>query len=398
VLNLSGEAVERLSLAVADRRHVKGATHQFYRYPARFSPQFARAFIEEFTKPGELVVDPFVGGGTTLVEAMLLGRNAIGSDINSLAAFISQVKTTPLSDGELDRLESWIGSLSLEAPTDQTNLTDNKWAAAGYFKNIDDQETLGYQKIVQAAIDQTHLLPNEKCSDFARCAILRTAQLALDGKKTIPPTSEFQRNLNKNFSLMISDMRSVEFGQNAHSKGTTIRVINGSAANIHEHEVFQAAGSPKLILTSPPYPGVHVLYHRWQVRGRRETAAPYWIANKLDGDGERYYTLGNRHEMELRGYFENLAHAFNSISKLADQETIIIQMVAFSEPDWQLEKYLDVMKGCGLREVNLQSSEGMGTNSPALRLWRDVPNRKWHAGLQQKRAGSREVVLCHRKA
>jgi len=35
-----------------------------------------------YTKPGELVLDPMVGGGTTLIEARLLGRNAIGVDIN----------------------------------------------------------------------------------------------------------------------------------------------------------------------------------------------------------------------------------------------------------------------------------------------------------------------------
>jgi hypothetical protein len=40
---------------------------------------------------------------------------------------------------------------------------------------------------------------------------------------------------------------------------------------------------PKLVLTSPPYPGVHVLYHRWQVDGRKETPLPFMIAGKLDG-------------------------------------------------------------------------------------------------------------------
>jgi DNA modification methylase len=48
---------------------VKGYTHNFYRYPARFSPVFARAVIEVFTRPGDTVFDPFMGGGTSLVEA-----------------------------------------------------------------------------------------------------------------------------------------------------------------------------------------------------------------------------------------------------------------------------------------------------------------------------------------
>ena len=53
---------------------VKGLTHGFYKYPARFSPSFVRAAIETFTEPDDLVLDNHVGGGTTLVEALALGR------------------------------------------------------------------------------------------------------------------------------------------------------------------------------------------------------------------------------------------------------------------------------------------------------------------------------------
>ena len=45
------------------------------------------------------------------------------------------------------------------------------------------------------------------------------------------------------------------------------------------------APKPKLVLTSPPYPGVYVNYHRWKLRGRREIPAPYWIAGREDGNG-----------------------------------------------------------------------------------------------------------------
>src|SRR5213593_2260764 len=55
------------------------SVHEFYRYPARFSPEFARAVIEAFSVPGDLVLDPFVGGGTAVVEAALRGRRAMGS-------------------------------------------------------------------------------------------------------------------------------------------------------------------------------------------------------------------------------------------------------------------------------------------------------------------------------
>src|SRR5215469_303761 len=73
---------------------VIGLTHNFYRYPARFSPLFTRAVIDAFTTKSDVVFDPFMGGGTTLVEATAMGRSGIGTDLNSLAVFLAQVKTT----------------------------------------------------------------------------------------------------------------------------------------------------------------------------------------------------------------------------------------------------------------------------------------------------------------
>ncbi len=58
--------------AINDRNIVSGLTHDIYRYPARFSPLFARAAIELFTEPGDTILDPFMGGSTSLVEALAL--------------------------------------------------------------------------------------------------------------------------------------------------------------------------------------------------------------------------------------------------------------------------------------------------------------------------------------
>ena len=68
----SPENLTRLVEAACDASPIAGLTHNFYRYPARFSPKLVRAAIEAFTEPGDLVLDPFVGGGTTLVEAMVV--------------------------------------------------------------------------------------------------------------------------------------------------------------------------------------------------------------------------------------------------------------------------------------------------------------------------------------
>lgn len=72
------------------------ASHNFHSFPAKFPPQLPRKFIEELTSMGDVVLDPMVGSGTTVVEARLMGRKAIGFDIDPLALNIARVKTTPI--------------------------------------------------------------------------------------------------------------------------------------------------------------------------------------------------------------------------------------------------------------------------------------------------------------
>jgi hypothetical protein len=85
--------------ATADTRYL---THDIHRYSSKYIPQIARQAIELVSDPGELVLDPMVGSGTTLVEAWLTGRRAIGIDLNPLAVLIAQVKTHRVHRASLD--------------------------------------------------------------------------------------------------------------------------------------------------------------------------------------------------------------------------------------------------------------------------------------------------------
>ena len=71
----------------------KNEYHKIHNYPATFPPQLATKLITELTKPGDLILDIFCGSGTTLLEAQIANRKAIGVDLNPLAHLISSVKT-----------------------------------------------------------------------------------------------------------------------------------------------------------------------------------------------------------------------------------------------------------------------------------------------------------------
>src|SRR5689334_2972771 len=78
-------------------------THRLFRYPAKFHPPVAAALIEQFSSPGDLILDPFVGSGTTLVEAAVRGRRSIGTDIDPLAVAVSRAKSTTLDAADVSR-------------------------------------------------------------------------------------------------------------------------------------------------------------------------------------------------------------------------------------------------------------------------------------------------------
>lgn len=68
-------------------------------------PHIPSYFIHKYTRKNDLILDPFCGSGTTLLEARLLGRNAIGLDINPLAVLISDVKSNTLDIAELSQVK-----------------------------------------------------------------------------------------------------------------------------------------------------------------------------------------------------------------------------------------------------------------------------------------------------
>lgn len=387
------ENLSRLIEAARDVSPIAGFTHNFYRYPARFSPKLVRAAIDAFTDPGDLVLDPFVGGGTTLVEAMVSGRHAIGTDISSLATFVSEVKTTIYSEDELARLTRWAEGIAeginIWLPVER----DDSYEDAGYTKHLDSALNWRLKKAIEQVLATARKLKPMRLEAFARCVVLRTSQWALNGRKRLPSIDDFRAMLVTDATAMITGARELREAvlQNGHGKAR-ILCLNRTTNGLEGDAAFAAGQRPRLVITSPPYPGVHVLYHRWQVDGRKETPAPFWIANRLDGDGAAYYTMGSR-TRELNSYFANLKASLLSVAALCDRGTMIVQVVAFAQPEWQLPRYLSVADDVGLVECLLPA----GTYAPDGRLWRTVPNRRWYADQRGKTNGSQEVVLFHRR-
>ncbi len=373
---------------------VSGLTHNFYRYPARFSPKFARGVIEAFSQPGDVICDPFMGGATSLVEARALGRHGVGCDISSLSVFLGRVKTTPLSESDILKVVEWVWSLPERLNLHLPPVRAIPWVDTGYQRNL----PWPIRKTIELALAQITELPRKRQQRFARCILLKVSQWALDCRERIPSAAEFRGRLIDSLDEFTDGIR--EFRGEIKLNpvpGRSIPLtlsIHCPAADIFQHarEIATLPMRPTLVLTSPPYPGVYVLYHRWKVRGRKESPAPFWVADCQDGQGQAHYCFGHRKQKSLTSYFEGIRASFAGVKQVIDPKAIVVQMVAFSEPEWQIPSFLDAMYQAGFDEV---SPEFLGLPIPD-RLWRSVPGRRWFALIQGSLATSQEVVLFHR--
>ena len=85
----------------------KGCAIHEISYRACFKPQVPKFFIDRYTEPGDIVYDPFMGRGTSVIEAILSGRKAIGNDVNPLSRMLTEPRLdVPAIESVVERLES----------------------------------------------------------------------------------------------------------------------------------------------------------------------------------------------------------------------------------------------------------------------------------------------------
>ncbi len=341
--------------------------------------------LDSLTEPGDYVLDPFMGGGTTIIEAAVSGRHAIGTDVNELARFVTRVKTTPLSEDDISEIRSWAQDVRFATK-------ENKATQLVQIP-IRNMPVAAYSFFDTAIKLAGHLrFPRRRL--FARCALLRIGQWALDVRSSTPQIAQLCDELEKKVEAMLkglSDMVSAARTNGVYkNKVTASRQLFGcsASASLLRRALSRRNVRPKLVLTSPPYPGVHVLYHRWQVLGRRETPAPYWIADVRDGRGASYYTMGGRSTLGVNNYFTELSATFNNLKHIISPDARVVQLVSFSDANRHLPRYLEAMSMAGFEETSAENID-----SRQVRL---VPNRKWYNQRRLENDAGREVLLIHR--
>lgn len=235
------------------------ATHYIHSYPAKLLPHIAHFFLasDRVCPLAGRVLDPFSGTGTVALEAMLSGREAFYADANPLARLITSVKTTLVSEENLN--EAFKQCLS--------DFKKNRTRSHPEIVNIEHwytPETIKHLSRLKAAIGHQ---PNGIIKDFLLVtfsSITRKSSLA-DPRLSVPVKIKDYPGRRDRKSTSVIDLFSEQFESNlkrmrelsAMDSGTHRPCLAGRDARRLVVESGQplASSSIDLVITSPPYAG-----------------------------------------------------------------------------------------------------------------------------------------------
>ncbi len=244
-------------LLEVDAGLARALTHGFHSYAGRMHPSIARGGIAAFTKPGELVVDPFCGSGTVLVEAFAAGRRAVGIDASPLGVAIARARTTLLGAEGRERLvtvAAEIAEASGERARKRQRPEVPAWAR-GEIRRFHAHvlfELLGLRELV---LDT----PEDDVGHALRLALSSLLVKFMKAGPEAPRDGDTKRIARGVPSRMLAD-RARELAQGLAAledrapAGTPApRVILGDARELDAVK----RGEATLVLSSPPYAGTY---------------------------------------------------------------------------------------------------------------------------------------------
>lgn len=246
----------------ADTRYY---THGYHRYSAKYIPQIPYRLISKFTKKNDLVLDNFMGSGTTLVESKVLGRNAIGIDVNPLACLISKVKTTTIQKSTLLEISKILillkediinlrGNTLLFNHREIRPTIENSMSKTPLHPNISKwyhQNVIYELLVIKSRIDTVE---NKDVKDFllvSLSSILRSVSNATSGfgnlmiNKQAPPKTR----IYEKFVLAVKDMLKNMSEFNKAATNSNIRIVNHDSRRLE----FIKDETIDFICTHPPY-------------------------------------------------------------------------------------------------------------------------------------------------
>lgn len=226
-------------------------THGFFKYPCKFIPHIPKWAILKYTKPKNKVLDPFAGSGTTLVEAVLHQRDALGIDFDKLSQLLCKVKTLNFSDKQiksLNKIRNELFTNKVQNITFEPDLHNiNHW-----FPKDNISELLSLREKINDIYTRTR---NEKIYNFLQvcfASIIKKCSYADDTSPKPYVSSRFRKQplavkeaFLKNFD---SYLKNIELYKTSKLGKSIIIAEDARDINVPKYN-----NKVSLAVTSPPY-------------------------------------------------------------------------------------------------------------------------------------------------
>ncbi|MBM3133981.1 MAG: site-specific DNA-methyltransferase [Chloroflexi bacterium] len=315
------------------------ASHDLHAFAAKFPPQLPRAFIRGLTLPGETVLDPMMGSGTTIVEALLEGRQGIGLDLDPLAVQLSQVKTMPLVVEEAGEAGTIVLNVANTLLADGTVIEQNlakrfdertRAFIDYWFLPTTQRELMALVLAIQDVSDSSIRRFLELT--FSSVIVTKSGgvSLARDLAHSRPHrTDKIPKNALEQFCFRLR--KNIISLAQLRSNGSTATLLTGDARTMP-----LADGAIDLIVTSPPYANAidYMRAHKFSlvwlgkaIKELSELRAEYIGSERIGDSSLRHNMSHNRPETIITALAERDAQKAAILSKyFADMEHVLSEM------------------------------------------------------------------------
>jgi 16S rRNA G966 N2-methylase RsmD len=166
-----------LSFADVPEKERTKHVHRLHPYLGKFIPQLVEVFLKKYFRPGQMILDPFVGSGTTLIEANILNMPSIGIELSEFSYLIAKVKTQKynieLVEKEILDILNKTKEFSQKIQKNQISLFDDwDFEPSEYFK------TWYHPRAIKEIYFYRSLIPNYQNQDILKIILCRAARSA----------------------------------------------------------------------------------------------------------------------------------------------------------------------------------------------------------------------------
>jgi DNA modification methylase len=305
-----------------DRAHV----HGFHAYPARAHPVTARRLVLAYCPDDGTVLDPFCGSGTILIEAMLAGRAAIGTDLNPLAVMLARAKTFPRGP---DKTKTLIDAAKGAADV----ATARRKAKAGAVKRLPQADVSIFQPHVLLELDGIRAgiakAPPETRPELS--LVLSSILVKLSTKRGDTSDEEVEKRIGAGYpaKLFVKKTeelarRMEEFAASLPSPPPRSRVFLDDATKLAKVK----DATIDAVITSPPYAVTYDYLAHHELRMR-------WLG--LDARGLAKGELGARRDYEKLGPLDarkrwegELAALFRALDRVTKPGANVVLLIGDS--------------------------------------------------------------------